>query len=69
MAGKNYSFEDIVDYSMQDNPTKVMDAFNSLIAPKVMDGLAAMKQQVASNYMNASQATEEDFEDDIEETE
>lgn len=68
MAEQNYRIEDIVDYSMQDNPTKVMDAFNSIISPKVLDGLATMKQNVAKQYLNHP-AFEESTEEELGDTE
>ena len=40
---------DIVDYSMQNNPLKVNDAFNQLISSKVVDMLATKKQEVSNN--------------------
>ena len=43
---------DLIDYSMQNNPLKVNDAFNQLISSKVVDMLATKKQEV-SNTMFA----------------
>ena len=40
---------DIVDFSMQNNPIKVNDAFNQLISSKVVDMLATKKQEVSNN--------------------
>ena len=40
---------DIVDFSMQNNPLKVNDAFNQLISSKVVDMLANKKQEVSNN--------------------
>ena len=40
---------DIVDFSMQNNPLKVNDAFNQLISSKVVDMLATKKQEVSAN--------------------
>jgi hypothetical protein len=39
---------DIVDFSMQDKPIKVTDAFNSLIADKVTNSIDARKQEVSA---------------------
>tara|TARA_B100001175_G_C19122550_1_gene454996 strand:+ start:247 stop:492 length:246 start_codon:yes stop_codon:yes gene_type:complete len=39
---------DIVDFSMQDKPIKVGDAFNTLISDKVMTSLASRKQEVSA---------------------
>ena len=45
-AEKQQEFKtvDIVDFSMQNNPLKVNDAFNQLISSKVVDMLATKKQ-------------------------
>ena len=39
---------DIVDFSMQDKPIKVTDAFNTLIADKVTTAIDARKQDVSA---------------------
>jgi len=39
---------DLIDYSMQNNPLKVNDAFNQLISSKVVDMLATKKQEVSN---------------------
>ena len=39
---------DIVDFSMQDKPVKVTDAFNTLISDKVVDSISTKKQEVSA---------------------
>ena len=39
---------DIVDFSMQDKPVKVTDAFNTLISDKVVDSISTRKQEVSA---------------------
>ena len=39
---------DIVDFSMQDKPIKVTDAFNTLIADKVTSSIDVRKQEVSA---------------------
>ena len=39
---------DIVDFSIQDKPIKVTDAFNTLIADKVTNSIDARKQEVSA---------------------
>ena len=46
---KEFSTVDIIDYSMQNNPLKVNDAFGHLISSKVVDMLATKKQEVSTN--------------------
>ena len=49
---------DLVDYSMQNNPLKVNDAFNQLISSKVVDMLATKKQEVSNNMFADKVETE-----------
>ena len=44
---------DIVDFSMQDKPIKVTDAFNTLISDKVVDSIASRKQDVAASMFTS----------------
>ena len=44
---------DIVDFSMQDKPVKVTDAFNTLISDKVVDSIASRKQDVAASMFTS----------------
>ena len=57
---------DIVDFSMQDKPIKVTDAFNTLIADKVTNSIDARKQEVSAK-MFANKIEEPSVEASIEE--
>ena len=57
---------DIVDFSMQDKPIKVTDAFNTLIADKVTNSIDARKQEVSAK-MFADKIEEPSVEASIEE--
>ena len=46
---RDFKTVDIVDFSMQGNPTRVNDAFGQLISDKVVDYLATKKQEVSNN--------------------
>ena len=46
---REFKTVDIIDFSMQNNPLKVNDAFNQLISSKVVDMLATRKQEVSNN--------------------
>ena len=48
LAQKEFKTVDIVDFSMQGNPTKVNDVFGQLISSKVVDSLASKKQEVSA---------------------
>ena len=43
---------DIIDYSMQSNPTKVNDAFDQIITSKVVDGLETKKREVSARMFS-----------------
>ena len=45
-AQKEFKAVDIVDFAMNSQPIKVNDAFDSIIADKVMSSLATRKQEV-----------------------
>ena len=58
---------DIVDFSMQNNPLKVNDAFNQLISSKVVDMLATKKQEVSNNMFADREDEPEEIQADPEE--
>ena len=47
-VNKEIKMVDIVDFSMQDKPVKVTDAFNTLISDKVVDSISTKKQEVSA---------------------
>lgn len=49
---RNFKTVDIIDYSMQNNPTKVNDAFDQLISSKVIDGLETKKREVSARMFS-----------------
>jgi|TARA_B110000967_G_C18590333_1_gene414133 hypothetical protein len=48
-AQKEFKSVDIVDFAMNSQPIKVNDAFDSIIADKVMSSLATRKQEVSAS--------------------
>ena len=58
---------DIVDFSMQNNPMKVNDAFNQLISSKVVDMLATKKQEVSNNMFADREGEPEEIQAEPEE--
>jgi hypothetical protein len=54
-----YSIQDIIDGAVENEPTKVQAAFDSLIGPRVMAALEARKKEIASS-MFASNEEETD---------
>ena len=52
MAEQNFKTVDIIDYSMQSNPTQVHDAFDQIITSKVIDGLETKKREVSARMFS-----------------
>ena len=52
MAEQNFKTVDIIDYSMQSNPTQVHDAFDQIITSKVVDGLETRKREVSARMFS-----------------
>ena len=51
-AQRDYKTVDIIDYSMQSNPTSVNDAFDQIITNKVIDGLETRKREVSARMFS-----------------
>lgn len=49
----------LVKFAAEGNPTQFQDAFDQLIAPKVVDAVAAKKIEVAQTYFNPTQPSSE----------
>ena len=49
---RNFKTVDIIDYSMQSNPTQVHDAFDQIITNKVIDGLETRKREVSARMFS-----------------
>ena len=51
-AQRDFKTVDIIDYSMQSNPTQVHDAFDQIITNKVIDGLETRKREVSARMFS-----------------
>jgi len=51
-AQRDFKTVDIIDYSMQSNPTSVNDAFDQIITNKVVDGLETRKREVSARMFS-----------------
>ena len=51
-AQRDFKTVDIIDYSMQSNPTKVHDAFDQIITNKVIGGLETKKREVSARMFS-----------------
>ena len=49
---RNFKTVDIIDYSMQSNPTKVNDVFDQIITSKVVNGLETKKREVSARMFS-----------------
>ena len=49
---RTFKTVDIIDYSMQGNPTSVNDAFDQIITSKVIDGLETRKREVSARMFS-----------------
>ena len=49
---RTFKTVDIIDYSMQSNPTSVNDAFDQIITSKVIDGLETRKREVCARMFS-----------------
>ena len=49
---QDFKTGDIIDYSMQSNPTSVNDAFDQIITSKVVDGLETRKREVSARMFS-----------------
>ena len=49
---RTFKTVDIIDYSMQSNPTSVNDAFDQIITSKVIDGLETKKREVSARMFS-----------------
>ena len=54
-AQKEFKAVDIVDFAMSAQPIKVNDAFDSIIADKVISSLASRKQEVSAQMFQDKQ--------------
>lgn len=52
IAQRKFKTVDIIDYSMQSNPTSVNDAFDQIITSKVIDGLETRKREVSARMFS-----------------
>lgn len=52
----------LVKLAAEGNPTQFQDAFDQLIAPKIVDAVAAKKIEVAQSYLAPSQQEPKDSE-------
>ena len=52
IAQRKFKTVDIIDYSMQSNPTSVNDAFDQIITSKVVDGLETKRREVSARMFS-----------------
>ena len=62
---KEFKAVDIVDYAKSSQPIRVNDAFDSIIADKVIISLATRKQEVSAQMFNDKQETPAEVEVEV----
>lgn len=50
-----YTIQDIIDGAVENEPTKVQAAFDSVIGPRVLAALEARKKEIASSMFSNEQ--------------
>jgi len=50
---------DLINHAMENNPTKLGDAFNSLVMSKVVDAVSAKKSELQQSMFGEDQPEEE----------
>jgi hypothetical protein len=56
-----YTVKDIIDFSAKESPTKVMDAFDSIIRQKAATQLNNYREMVAQNMFSPEQDADDDL--------
>ena len=56
-----YTVKDIIDFSVKESPTKVMDAFDSIIRQKAATQLDNYREMVAQNMFSPEQEADDDL--------
>ncbi len=54
----DYTSYDIIDFSLNNNPAEVVNAFNQLISNKIADLIQARRQEVVQTMFNAPNTNE-----------
>lgn len=61
-----YTIQDIIDATVEQEPTKVQAAFDHLIGQRVMTALEARKREIAANMFNHADESEQEYDTDNE---
>lgn len=64
-----YTVKDIIDFSAKESPTKVADAFDSIIRQKAASQLDNYREMVAQNMFSPEQDADDDLDLDLDDTE
>ena len=59
---------DLINYALEDNPTKMGDVFNNLVMQKVVDAVSTRKQELAQSMFDAAEEGDTEETTDQEET-
>lgn len=56
-----YDVSDLINYTLEKNPTGFRAAFDEVMAAKIADALEIRKQEIASTYLSRDELDDEDF--------
>jgi hypothetical protein len=62
MTDKQFTIADMIGAVKDESPSGFQAAFNSLVLDKIQDAISAKKVEIASNYFNYEDETEEEEE-------
>lgn len=63
----DFTTDDMIGYAIEKKPEDFKAAFNDIMVDKIAAAIDAKKQEVASNYFNDEEASEEELETETEE--
>lgn len=64
MSDKQYTIDDMIGAATKESPSEFQSAFNSLVLDKISDAIQAKKIEVAKNYFNYEDESEEGSEEE-----
>lgn len=60
MSDKQFTIDDMIGAASKESPSEFQAAFNSIVLDKISDAIQAKKIEVAKNYFNYEDESEED---------
>ncbi len=64
MSDKQFTIDDMIGAASKESPSEFQAAFNSIVLDKISDAIQAKKIEVAKNYFNYEDESEEGSEEE-----